>query len=664
MDVSNMLSAGVHDSAEESDSRRLSHQYPMRHTNPHQDVDYRTGAYNGNGHRMSRASQPGSAAPGYPRHSPVKKDQKHVVFQLIDHSDPRIQARLPMRVMISQHDTIDSIVMTVKNFYGLWEYGVSFENKDGVSIIAAYENFENDMIVYVRTVLQVQPAMNDNARDTGSAKKPTLGAPFEMRPPHLNSNYSPSRSAARSAGIRSVSPHSETGMRSMSAALGGKPRIHRSKSKDNSLLGDADGYSSGDNDAGSVTSSRRSKQEQVNAEISVDNIVEGGRRKRAFESSELPLFVPPQVPISTSISSISPQRRNGPGNAASPNVYSHQRTFSYPQQPLPSPQSYGSASNANYTGLGNGFNGTYKQPYRQLRGGRPSHSSSRASNGGILPTPDPTVGSVISDEDVAMQLMRLGDPTAFSHGRTSTSTVDDTMSGKAEAASSDEEDEEEDVEENIPPAVPRFTDHDTGPQRKKQRVVNELPSDITSGDEYEDHRDGTFSATVEQDGERRHSKSKGVKQTSKPRANSMAKPKHKATGQSNAPMSPVSQSVASRKASVASTINFHHQLGADEEDLSSKPRCQRCRKSKKGCDRQRPCGRCKDAGIGIEGCVSEDEGNGRKGRYGRHMGVPVKKGEGSVDGDSVVSQAQSHAPSGHYFLAPALPDKNNKKRKR
>jgi len=34
-----------------------------------------------------------------------------------------------------------------------------------------------------------------------------------------------------------------------------------------------------------VTSSRRSKTAQVNAEISVDNIVEGGRRKRAFESS-------------------------------------------------------------------------------------------------------------------------------------------------------------------------------------------------------------------------------------------------------------------------------------------------------------------------------------------------------------------------------------------
>lgn len=54
-----------------------------------------------------------------------------------------------------------------------------------------------------------------------------------------------------------------------------------------------------------------------------------------------------------------------------------------------------------------------------------------------------------------------------------------------------------------------------------------------------------------------------------------------------------------------------------EEDIEKpKPRCQRCRKSKKGCDRQRPCQRCKDAGIGIEGCISEDESGIRRGRAG------------------------------------------------
>ena len=117
----------------------------------------------------------------------------------------------------------------------------------------------------------------------------------------------------------------------------------------------------------------------------------------------------------------------------------------------------------------------------------------------------------------------------------------------------------------------------------------------------------------------------------------------------------------SRSSSLASTSTFQNQVGPDEEDLSSQPRCQRCRKSKKGCDRQRPCGRCKDAGIGIEGCLSEDEGNGRRGRYGRHMGVIIKK-----DGVEVFNEGSMAyvSPSHGQFLAPALPAGQNKKRKR
>ena len=83
---------------------------------------------------------------------------------------------------------------------------------------------------------------------------------------------------------------------------------------------------------------------------------------------------------------------------------------------------------------------------------------------------------------------------------------------------------------------------------------------------------------------------------------------------------------------------------------------------------------CKDAGIGIEGCISEDEGNGRKGRYGRHMGVPVKRGEeGFVEPEDSVPPMSMAAtsgggggqgmPNGGYFLAPAPVDKS-KKRKR
>lgn len=397
------------------------------------------------------------------------------------------------------------------------------------------------------------------------------------------------------------------------------------------------------------------------------------------------------MPISTSISSISPQRRTVP-HAGSPYAFSNQQTFSY-TQPLPSPQSYGSAFNSTPVFPSNPYQNGIHAPSRQLRGGRASgasYSTNRNSHG-VLPTPDPTIGSVISDEDVALQLMRLGDPTAFSHGRTSTSTVDDALSGKADAASSDEEDEE--MEEEVRgsadsrPNIPPFFTDEAGPQRKKQRTMNTLPSDGTSGEEYEDHRDGTFGSddvNVEDD-QRKMGKPKSKvrnmgapigssNKSGKPRAMSMTKPKKLSMSSSKMPMSPASLPTQSRKASISSTINFQHQLGADEEDLSSKPRCQRCRKSKKGCDRQRPCGRCKDAGIGIEGCISEDEGNGRKGRYGRHMGVTIRR-EGAVDDDDEDDAPLAHQHQHQHqhqhafsqahgvFLPPARPDKD-KKRKR
>ena len=268
--------------------RRQSHQYPTRHGLSAQEQQNMVNSYSPSAQRPLRGNGIAAAGSGYARASPAKKDQKHVLFQLVDLQDPRIQARLPMRVMISAHDTTDSIITTVKNFYGLYDYGVSFENKDGISIIAAYDNFENDMIVYVRTLAQPTTAGNENLRNSASPKKLSLGAPIELRQTLQPQTYSPSRTAARSAGVRSLSPQSDIGRRSVSAAPGSKPRPQRTKSKDNSVYGDADGYSSGDNGGGSVTSSRRSKTEQVNAEISVENIVEGGRRKRAFESSVSP----------------------------------------------------------------------------------------------------------------------------------------------------------------------------------------------------------------------------------------------------------------------------------------------------------------------------------------------------------------------------------------
>lgn len=344
----------------------------------------------------------------------------------------------------------------------------------------------------------------------------------------------------------------------------------------------------------------------------------------------------------------------------------------------------------------------------RLRDRTTTQSSGQFSNGrtngpGILPTPDPTIASCISDEDVAMQLIRLGDASNFSHGRTSTSTLDDAFSGAADAASStgatsDGEDFSEDDDElpsrsrqrlDSSPMLPPGTT-----KRTHKRLDDILPSFDSSDaswdeDDYrnDDPADSVIKSEVDDDipkakkaktraisttSNNNSTKSRGSKSAiARPKsgkASSTGNPRKKSSSTTNgihkANIAPITTTVTAspgmvspaptRKTSMSS-VNFQHQLAADEEDLSTKPRCQRCRKSKKGCDRQRPCGRCKDAGIGIEGCISEDEGNGRKGRYGRHMGVPVKK---SID----FSDA-SETHSAIAVVSASMADKN-KKRKR
>lgn len=324
-----------------------------------------------------------------------------------------------------------------------------------------------------------------------------------------------------------------------------------------------------------------------------------------------------------------------------------------------------------------------------------STRSSLGSNGrfygsNILPTPDPTIASCISDEDVALQLMRLGDASNFSHGRTSASTLDDAFSGRADAASSVTSNSDDGTDATEQPALPISrpqlkVEPDTeqlGPPLKKQcRHLNDNLHSIDSTEPSGDEVDGDYQDTVAQNGEEEHDhkpKTKGPR-TKKAHSGSALNKTQKApkpflAGNKKSklaalpsgfhpPMSPSSLPPQSRKTSMASTINFSaHGLNGEEDDLSSKPRCQRCRKSKKGCDRQRPCQRCKDAGIGIEGCISEDENNGRKGRYGRHMGIAVVKKSGdamSVDNESVDA---SVILSGMASAA-ASPDKG-KKRKR
>lgn len=301
------------------------------------------------------------------------------------------------------------------------------------------------------------------------------------------------------------------------------------------------------------------------------------------------------------------------------------------------------------------------------------------------------------DKDVALQLMRLG---GMSNARTSTSTMDDTFSGRAAASSTgatsdgESDDDDDDDDDELPPARRQRLDYSPilppGVVRRLAKPIDELPASQStemSDEDFEDGRDGTFKpehGNGEQFagfvGEKPRSRQTSV---AKPRAKSgAAKPKNaKAPRSSNGvaktktsknssvtgksqPMSPASMSNHSRKTSVASALNFQHQLGEDEEDLSSKPRCQRCRKSKKGCDRQRPCQRCKDAGLCAEQCVSEDEGNGRKGRYGRHMGVKVKKEEGVLAGQGQFYAHDMGVSMGVEMINTAGSPDKSKKRKR
>ena len=225
--------------------------------------------------------------------SPSKQmPKKHVSFELLLPQSPAHKARLPMRVDIYPHDTTDSIITTVKNFYGLYERrGVIFEDRHGNTLIARFENFEHGMTVYVRVspeTLDADEYSPDPHQQTISPRRarPHLDEAFQMLPPIQH--HQGSRAGSRHA-RQSHSPHPGRGRRSASVSKRMRPSI---KSRGNSSHGsfadaNGDGYSDSDEEHGSVSSSRRSRKEPLaSAEISVDNIVEGGRRKRAkFDSS-------------------------------------------------------------------------------------------------------------------------------------------------------------------------------------------------------------------------------------------------------------------------------------------------------------------------------------------------------------------------------------------
>lgn len=225
--------------------------------------------------------------------SPVPRSVK---FELVEDSH-QYRARIPMRVQIYPHDTTESIISTVKNFYGLYPTqtrcpGVSFEDEQGNTIIGRYENFRHNSVVYVRVRDDPPTPGPYNASPTDGTSGQPYHAPggYSAHEPGQQGQHT-SRPGSRSSRRRSVSPGNVSERRSASASTSSKnarPRSSKTRGSASQSNGDnlnesMNGYSSGDGAPGSASGKPK---ELGSTEISLDNIVEGGRRKRAkFESS-------------------------------------------------------------------------------------------------------------------------------------------------------------------------------------------------------------------------------------------------------------------------------------------------------------------------------------------------------------------------------------------
>lgn len=313
MDVANLLS---HEPPRSTRSQQVTdttqpeplraHQYPTRHSVMTSSVPHIPQQYQSPQIAEPLASDTQHGSPSFAL-SPGIPPPKNVAFELLFDGGSNNRARLPMRVQIYPHDTTDSIVTTVKNFYGLYEgaaKGVSFEDEHSNILIARYENFQNNMVVYVRVIPDYSQTWQQAGQMPAYAASPisahrvhSLEEPFQMLPPQpaqaLNYGQNVSRPASRVARKKSASPRPGRNGPSASAQkgrtrTGGITHEDSFQSHLDNLNGDTiKGYASSDGEGGSVSSSRQARSEQLaSAEISLDNILEGNRRKRAkFESS-------------------------------------------------------------------------------------------------------------------------------------------------------------------------------------------------------------------------------------------------------------------------------------------------------------------------------------------------------------------------------------------
>lgn len=230
--------------------------------------------------------------------SPGSPTPKNVAFELLLDENSKIRARIPMRVQIFPHDTTDSIVTTVKNFYGIYDgvSGVSFEDENGITLIARYENLRNNMTVYVRVIpvhsyIDTYEPHYQSGAPIDSRKRPSLGEPFQMVPTAGQGHpYAPPTARPLSRTRRPSASPSGRGRRSTSQhkAFSRNDIKSRGSSAHGSYAEDSiAGYSDSEGGHGSISGSRKARSEQfASSEISMDNIVQESRRKKPkFESS-------------------------------------------------------------------------------------------------------------------------------------------------------------------------------------------------------------------------------------------------------------------------------------------------------------------------------------------------------------------------------------------
>lgn len=232
-----------------------------------------------------------------------KQPGKSIAFEFLLDEGSKIRARIPLRVLVNAHDTTESIIATVKSFYGIYDgHGVSFEDAQGNTLIASYDNLTAETTVYVRAV----PGSNGATPYPSSAyalpvapepqRRASLGEPFQMLPPHMREqSNSPSRSSSRLARKRSISPSQTRGRRSASQQKAVPFSAASRGSSANGHYSDDNGYSDSEAGHSSVSGSRRAKSDMLaSSEISTANVLQDGRRGQTiFDSSVrlLPIYV-------------------------------------------------------------------------------------------------------------------------------------------------------------------------------------------------------------------------------------------------------------------------------------------------------------------------------------------------------------------------------------